>query len=399
MQRRGVTSAVFVTVLLDLLGFGMIFPLLPTYASDFGASATVVGLLIASYSAAQLLAAPLLGRASDRWGRGPVVAVSAVGAALGYLVLFLADGVAGLFLGRIITGLCAGNIAAAQATIADVTSPEERGRGMAVVGAGIGLGIVIGPALTAVTVPIAGEQSPFALAGGLALLNALWAAIVLPRTRGHSPRMAATLARAARDPLMVLFLAVNFLVMVAFSQIESQFPLLTQALLGFGPVENGYLFMYIGLTIVVFQLTGTRWLSTKLGDERLVVLGLACFAVGALLAPLVTTWWHVLVPAGLIGVGNATQAPSLMSAISNQATAEEQGAVLGASQSVGSSGRILGPVVGGLLFAEVGPAAPYLVAGAAFAILASLFVLLRRRFSEWPRPRSSVGLPDDSRPG
>ena len=135
-------GAVFVTVFLDLLGFGMLFPLLPTYAADFGASATLVGLLIASYSAAQFVAAPILGRASDRWGRGRIVAASALGAALGYAVLFLASGLTGLFTGRIITGLCAGNIAAAQATISDVTTPEERGRGMAVVGAAIGLGII-----------------------------------------------------------------------------------------------------------------------------------------------------------------------------------------------------------------------------------------------------------------
>lgn len=378
MKRGNTLGAVFVTVFLDLLGFGMIFPLLPTYATDFGASATLVGVLIASYSAAQLLSAPALGRASDRWGRGPVVAASAVGAALGYLVLFLANGMTGLFIGRIITGLCAGNIAAAQAAITDVTTPEERGRGMAVVGAAIGLGIVFGPALTALSVPLAGERAPFAIAGSLALVNAIWAAIALPKTRGTSPRISATLARAVRDPLLVLFLAVNFLVMVAFSQIESQFPLLTQHALGFGPVENGYLFMYLGMVIVVFQLTGTRWLSARLGDERLIVLGLGCFALGAVLAPFVTEWWHVLLPAGLIAIGNATEAPSLMSAVSKRASAQEQGAVLGASQSVGSSGRIFGPVLGGLLFAEVGPAAPYLVAGAAFAAITAAFVIVRR---------------------
>lgn len=127
-----------------------------------------MGVLVASYSAAQLLSAPVLGRASDHWGRGPVVAGSAIGAALGYAVMFLADGMAGLFIGRIITGLCAGNIAAAQATISDVTAPEERGRGMAVVGAAIGLGIIFGPALTALSVPLADESAPFAIAGCLA---------------------------------------------------------------------------------------------------------------------------------------------------------------------------------------------------------------------------------------
>ncbi|SMC33818.1 MFS transporter [Janibacter indicus] len=379
MKRQNVLGAVFVTVFLDLLGFGMLFPLLPTYAADLGASATLVGLLIASYSAAQLVAAPVLGRASDRWGRGPIVAASALGAALGYAVLFLADAMTGLFVGRIITGLCAGNIAAAQATISDVTTPEERGRGMAVVGAAIGLGIIFGPALTALSVPLAGEKSPFAIAAVLALANAVWAARALPRTRGTSPRLLTTLGRAARHPALVLLLSVNFLVMVAFSQIESQLPLLTRHTMGFGPVENGYLFMYVGVVIVVFQLTGTRWLSSRLGDERLIVLGLGCFALGAALAPFVTTWWQVLLPAGLIGVGNATQAPSLMAAISKQAGADEQGAILGASQSLGSSGRIVGPVLGGALFAEVAPPAPYLAGGVAFAVIAAAFVVLDRR--------------------
>lgn len=189
------------------------------------------------------------------------------------------------------------------------------------------------------------------------------------------------MSRAGRDPLLVLLLSVNFLVMVAFSQIESLFPQLTQHTMGFGPVANGYLFMYVGLVIVVFQLTGTRWLSPRLGDERLIVLGLGCFALGAVLAPFATTWWHVLLPAGLIAIGNATQAPSLMSAISKRAGAQEQGAVLGASQAVGSSGRILGPVLGGALFAEIGPAAPYLTAGAAFAALMAVFVMVRRRIA------------------
>jgi len=384
MKSGNILGAVFVTVFLDLLGFGMIFPLLPTYASDFGVSATLVGVLIASYSAAQLLAAPVLGRASDRLGRGPVVAASAVGAALGYAVMFLADGMAGLFIGRIITGLCAGNIAAAQAAISDVTTDEERGRGMAVVGAAIGLGMIFGPALTALSVPLGGERAPFAIAGCLALANALWAVIALPRTRGASPRLWATVRRAGRDPLLVLFLTANFVVMVAFSQIESQFPLLAQHTMGFGPVENGYLFMYVGLMIVVFQLTVTRWLSPRLGDDRLIVLGLGCFGVGAVLAPFVTTWWHLLLPAGLIAIGNATQAPSLMSAISKRAGADEQGAVLGASQAVGSSGRILGPVLGGALFAEIGPAAPYLLAGAAFAVLVAGFLIARRQITGTP---------------
>lgn len=373
-MRRNVLGAVFFTVLLDLIGFGMIFPLLPTYAADLGATPTTIGLLVASYSAAQLVFAPVLGHASDRWGRSPVVAVSALGAAAGYLVLWSADGVAALFLGRVITGLCAGNIAAAQATIADVTAPERRAQGMAVVGAGIGLGIVIGPALTALTVPLGGTSAPFALAAALAVLNAGWAALALPRTRGRAIPLVSTLVRASADRLLLLYLVVNLAVMVAFSQIESQLPLLTRDLLGFGAVENGYLFMYVGVLIVGFQLTGTRWLAERISDDRLVLLGLGCFALGALLAPLVSAWWHLLLPAGLIAIGNATQAPSLMSAISTRASEDEQGAILGASQSLGSSGRILGPVLGGWLFATVGPSGPYVVAAALFAIIAAAVV-------------------------
>lgn len=377
MNRRSVYGAVFVTVLLNLLGFGMLLPLLPTYARDFGASAAVVGVLIASYSAAQFISAPVLGRISDRVGRAPVVAACALVAAGGYLLFAATSSLTWIFVARILTGFAAGSIAAAQATIADVTAPTERGQGMAVVGAGIGLGIVLGPALTALSIPIGGTRAPFVIAAIAALANAIWAMLALPRTTGVTPPLLATLARVRRDPLLVLFFAVNFLVMVAFSQIESQLPLLTDHLLDFGPVENGYLFMYVGLVIVAFQLTGTRWLSRRLGDRRLIVIGLACFVLGSALAPFVTAWWQIALPAGLIAIGNATQAPSLLSAISGRVGADEQGAVLGASHSIGSSGRIIGPVLGGVLFGGTGPASPFLTAAAVFACLAAVMWVRR----------------------
>ena len=383
MSKRGIYGAVFVTVLLNLLGFGMLLPLLPTYARDDGASPTMVGVLIASYSAAQFVSAPVLGRISDRVGRAPVVAGCALVAAGGYLLFAVADSLTWIFVARILTGLAAGRIAAAQATIADVTTPTERGPAMAVVGAGIGLGIVLGPALTALTIPIWGTRAPFVIAAVASLANALWAVVALPRTKGVTPPLLATLGRVGRDPLLVILFVVNFLVMVAFSQIESQLPLLTDHLLGFGPVENGYLFMYVGIVIVGFQLTGTRWLSRRLGDRRLIVIGLVCFAIGSAIAPLVTAWWQIVVPAGLIAIGNATQAPSLLSAISGRVGADEQGAVLGASHAIGSSGRIVGPVLGGLLLGTAGPPAPFVTAAAVFASLAAL-MWLRRGFSAAP---------------
>ncbi|MDE3720376.1 MFS transporter [Nocardiopsis sp. N85] len=389
-SEKSALGAVFITVFIDMLGFGMIVPILPTYAREFDASPAVIGALIAVYSLAQLLLAPAVGRASDRWGRAPVIAVTAAGAAVGHLTIGLAGSLAALFVGRILSGACAASTAAAQGVVADVLPPERRAGGMAVVGVGIGSGIVLGPGIASLLVVLGDDRLPFFAAALLCLVNIVWALVALPRggvaASGTTPGVArVTGGRGGLRALpgLVPLLAVSGAVMVGFSMIDSQFPLFTADRLGFGPVENGLLFMYVGFLIVLVQLTATRWLSRRLGEITLMAIGATVLAGGAALVPLAGEWWHVALPAALIAAGNATNAPTTMAAISRVTPQERQGEAFGVSQSVNSGARVVGPLLGGWLFQQFAPSAPYVAAAVVLGLTAATIWGLRGRSRSW----------------
>ncbi|RKS09568.1 putative MFS family arabinose efflux permease [Nocardiopsis sp. Huas11] len=381
---KSALGAVFITVFIDMIGFGMIVPILPTYARDFDASPGMIGVLVASYSLAQLLFAPLVGRASDRWGRGPVIAATAAGAAIAYLTIGLAGTLVAVFAGRILAGACAASTAAAQGVVADVLPPERRAGGMAVVGAGIGLGIVLGPGVASLLVALGDERLPFFVAAALSIVNIAWALFALPRA-GGTPREGMGWREVRALPGLLPLLAVSGLVMVGFSMIDSQFPLFTADRLGFGAVENGLLFMYVGVLIVLVQLTATRWLSNRVGEVTLMAAGALILALGAGLVPLAQDWWYVALPAALVAAGNATNAPTTMAAISRVTPQDRQGEVFGLSQSVGAGGRVLGPVLGGWLFQQFAPSAPYVAAALVLCLAAALAWAMRGPARSWWR--------------
>src|SRR5437762_2900287 len=256
-MKRSPLLVIFITVFIDLVGFGIVIPVLPYYAegTKFGATPREVGLLFASYSVMQLIFSPVLGRLSDKYGRRPILIISLMGTCLGFLILGLATTLVMLFIGRIIDGISGGNISTAQAYIADVTTEENRAKGMGLIGAAFGLGFVFGPAIGGI-LSRWGINVPFLFAGGLALANAVLLYFALPETvtPDHPARVSAASGRGLKQliesisqPRLGFVLAIYFLFIVAFSIMTTSFSLYTIFRFGYDAQLTGYLFAYVGL--------------------------------------------------------------------------------------------------------------------------------------------------------
>ena len=375
----------FLIVLIDLIGFGLVIPLLPFYAVRFGATAPEVTWLLATYSLMQLFAAPLWGRLSDRFGRRPVLIVSMTASAAAYLWLGWANALWMLFAARALAGAGAGNIAAAQAYIADITKPEERARGMGMIGAAFGLGFIFGPALggflAGANPASANLQIPAWLAAGLSLLALAGVVFVLreslaaegrgqARPVGRIALIAGTLRRPVLSRLVVIF----FLVIVAFAAMESIFALWALRRFDWGPEQVGYVFAYVGILSAVLQGGLIGRLAQRFGELRLLLCGLVLIATGLVLLALSRGVPLLAVAVSALAIGMGLTQPSLNSLISRRAGRDEQGAVLGVTQSVGSLARVLGPPLAGYLFADLGRPSPF-VGGAVLVVLAFVLAL------------------------
>jgi MFS transporter, DHA1 family, tetracycline resistance protein len=359
----------FLIVLIDLIGFGLVIPLLPFYAERFSASPQAVTTLMAVFSLMSMLTAPIWGRLSDRVGRRPVLMISMAAAALAYLWLGFADALWMLFAARALAGACAGNIAAAQAYIADVTTPENRAKGMGMIGAAFGLGFIIGPALGGViagnNLATANLRAPGLIACALSVIALLGVVFVLKESlpAGAAARPRRGRLAALRDALgrkvLAQLLAIFFLTILAFAGMESTFALWAMAQLGWGPAQTGYLFTYVGLLSAIMQGGLIGRLIARFGEEKLLAAGLVGIAVGLLVLPLSRDLPLLLLATAALALGMGAMQPSLNSLISRSAGAGEQGEVLGVAQSVGSLSRVLGPLLAGALFAGWGRSSPY----------------------------------------
>jgi DHA1 family tetracycline resistance protein-like MFS transporter len=365
-MKRSPLAVIFVTVFIDLVGFGIVIPLLPFYATRFGASPFVIGVLFASYSVMQLVFSPVLGRLSDRHGRRPVLLLSLLGTALGFFVLGAADrfrdagvALALLFVGRIIDGVSGANISTAQAYVADVTTPENRARGMGLVGAAFGLGFIFGPAIGG-TLSLWGKSVPFLFAGCLALANAVLLYFALPETvtpdhpaRTTRVRGWGAMLDALRRPALGPVLWVYFLFIVAFSIMTTTFALYTMRRFNYEEHHNGYLFAFIGIIAVVIQGGLIGRLVRKYGELQFVILGAILFVAGLAALPFVGPaaggLAALLVVLAVLANGNAMATPSLQALASKSAGENEQGLALGLTQSAASLARVIGPLVGGWL--------------------------------------------------
>jgi MFS family permease len=407
-MRRASLGTIFFTVFLDLLGFGLVVPYLPGVAREYGASPLVATLLGAVYSAMQFLFVPFWGHLSDRFGRRPILLASIAASALGMAALGTVGSLAGLFAARAFVGIATANVAVASAYIADVTRPEERSRGMGLIGAAIGLGFVLGPVvggLLQAHSPIARVGAlPAYAAAALSATNLVLAALFLPESlapedRGKKVRSVVPLApsrfRAEIDRGGVaLAVGVHFVVVLSFSGMEQTFRLFTADAFGLGTKETGYILGVVGLVLIAVQGLLMRRLAGVASERTLVRAGALIEAAGffaVAMSPALLGGQVSVLVAGMatIALGSGLVNPSLSGLVSRLGTADGQGSLLGVLQSAGALARVFGPAAAGALYQSLGPRAPY--AAASIGMLVAALASLGLRAPE-PRP----GAPDGS---
>jgi multidrug resistance protein len=359
-------ATIWITVALDLVGFGIVVPILGRYAERFGASGLEVGLLFASFSLAQLVFAPILGRLSDRIGRKPVIMISLLGTAVGSFVTGAAGALWVLFVGRILDGASGASVAVAQGAVTDLAPPSERPRLLGLLGAAFGVGFVVGPALGGLA-SLGGEHIPFYVAGTVALVNAAVAWRRLPETRPADVRRAAHEATkndtGAKVRLWGLAVA-GFTAIVAFSGFEATFSLLAGD--RFRLTEAGVAAIFVGVGVVLVAVQGglIRPINAKIGTQRSLQVGLVLNSAGLVVLAFAETWPLLIVALALLTVGQGLVTPNLSSLVSGRVPDHRRGEALGFQQGVNAFGRVAGPALAGVLYDHVAIGSPYLVGGA-----------------------------------
>jgi MFS family permease len=383
---------IFLTVFIDLVGFGIIIPLNPYLAEAFGATPLQVGLLMSAYSLAQFIFSPVWGQLSDRYGRRPIILTSLCGAAVAHTAFGFATTLNGLILARLIAGIFGGNISAAMAYIADITPEKDRSKGMGMIGAAFGLGFVCGPGLGVVfavigkhlgSAPPFGGSFPAIAAGFICFLNFLSALKFLPESRvsfsaSEEKRFRfRKIAKAFSTPVLGGLVALVFLSTFAMAQIEAMLFLYMQNNYHWTLTQTGLGFAYIGVIMVITQGYLIRKLMPKLGEPKMLITGIIFTAAAFTLMATFGNLWILAMAVTLLGLGTGFVNPSLSGGISLVSSTDEQGGHLGVSQSLSSLARILGPPVGGALYQSQGADIPFVVA-AAVSVL-SLFIASRLR--------------------
>jgi multidrug resistance protein len=376
---------VFTTVVIDLVGFGMVLPILPLWAETFDASPTQIGLLTASYAIAQLLFAPVWGRLSDRYGRRPVILASLAGSAVAALLIGVAGTLVLLFVARILQGVAGASYAAAQAYVADVTTRRERARGMGLIGAAFGLGFILGPAFGAAFSAV-DDRLPFFVAAALAALNLVIAYRRLPESlrpgapRAPAPRLEVirrALASRELGPLVWL----SFIATFAFVAMESTFALFSERRFDYGAPEIAALFVFIGVMAALAQGLLVGRVAERFGEVRVLIAGLAGTAAGLLIVAVSESLWALLPGLAVLAVASGLVFSATTALISLAAHDAEQGSVLGLTAGVGGAARIAGPVVATLLFQHAGIAAPLILGAALFALCTAAALRVRTSWS------------------
>lgn len=354
---------IWTTVALDLVGFGIVVPILGRYAERFGASGLEVGLMFATFSVAQMICAPILGRVSDRVGRKPVIIFSLVGTAVGSVITGLAGSLWVLFLGRALDGASGASVAVAQGAVADIAPPEDRARLIGLLGAAFGVGFVVGPALGGLAA-LGGPHVPFFVAGGIAAVNAVVALVRLPETKPDTSHVQSRgRQRGALSPALQRFAVVGLLSMLGFAGFEATFSLWGEKKFNFTEGTASLVFVFVGVSLVLVQSSLIGPFTKKFGSRKLLRIGLALVALGLLLLSITSTWPLLFIALFLLSLGQGFSGPSGSALVVELAPVERRGEAIGYQQSTAAFGRIAGPVVAGALFDHIGVSAPFFVSG------------------------------------
>jgi MFS transporter, DHA1 family, tetracycline resistance protein len=378
---------IFLIVFIDLLGFGLILPLLPFYAESFGASSVMVGLLIASYSAMQFIGAPILGRLSDRWGRRPVLLISQLGTFTGFILLGFAASLPMLFLSRIIDGISGANLSTAQAYIADVTDEKNRAKSLGLIGAAFGLGFILGPAIGG-WLSQYGYGVPAFVAAGLSAITLMLTYFMLPEPekKGTAARREFSLnalKRAVSNPIIGKLLAMIFTFSVAFAMFQTSFALFAKSRFGFAQQETGFVLAYVGVLSVIVQAVIIGRLVKKVGEKQLAVISITALAIGLVLMGLVQSTLALILVMPILSFGGGATTPVLTSLLTKSVDRTEIGGILGVSTSVDSLSRIIAPILGNALLV-LGDALPAFLGAAILIITLILALQVRGRIADQP---------------
>jgi multidrug resistance protein len=366
---RSRLGVIFFTVLIDLIGFGIILPILPFYAQRFGAAGLGYGAIVGVFSLMQFVATALLGKLSDRVGRRPIILATTLINAAGYVLFAFAGSYTVLFLSRVVSGFAGGNISAAQAYIADITTPAERSRGMGIVGAAFGIGFTLGPAIGGFAAHWGGPTAPGLVAVGLSLANFVSAYFILPESLGHEHRVKRPLfdlahlgdaiARPRLQPLMAVWALVPF----GFAGYTVALPLHAAAKFGWKERELAILFTIIGLTAATVQGYLFGKIVRRTGERALVIVGTFGMALSVGVIPWITSSAGLYAWTFVLAFANSVFAPAATGLVSVYADPREQGTILGAAQAIGALGRMAGPPTVGTVYDAVSSKAAFLVAG------------------------------------
>jgi DHA1 family tetracycline resistance protein-like MFS transporter len=412
MKKGPSVLVIFLTVFIDLVGFGIVVPLIALYSKSFGASGWLIGVIVASFSAAQFIFAPIWGRLSDRMGRRPILLMSSAGAAVSYALFAIGSGLSShiaaltvLLISRTFAGACGGNITVAQAYIADITPPENRSKRMGLIGMAFGLGFICGPIIGGLGLKYFGYAGPGWLAAAICAANFLLAFFILAESRTPSSEHAKERPRFQQwghtlaQPKIGLLILIFFLATFAFSCFEVTLPLLINDNfhLGISNIDEIrgattiiYLFVFCGLIGAFVQGGATGRLVKKLGEPKLIALSLVMTGISLALLPVIKgdgqlywshlfhsdggQWVKMLLVLALLAVGSSLTRPPVFGLLSNLTSAHEQGATIGIAQSAGSLARIVGPLFAASLYTHI-PSLPYLICGG-ISVLAGIIAVV-----------------------
>lgn len=366
----------FLIVFINLMGFGVVIPLMPFYVLHLGAGPELIILIFSFYSGAQFVTAPIWGRLSDKYGRKPILAWTMLATVLSYIILAYADSLWMLVLSRFVGGVAAGNIGITFAYMTDITTEEDRSKGMGLLGAAFGLGFIFGPAIGGILagpdVATADYFTPAIVAAGLSLVAFIGIVVLLPESL--KPELRARLAQQKPVSLLqqistvlsrrvlVMFVAMGFFFVSAWALLESILGFWANALFNFGPTHVGYLLVWMGTISVFIQGFLIGPLTRRFGEQNLLMTAMAISLVGFVALAASTTLVTLLLSTALLSISSGLFNPIASSLVSKEATEEDRGVVLGVYQGAGSLARMAGPAFAGPVFVWIGASVPFLVA-------------------------------------